>query len=253
MRIASLGSGSRGNGTLVEDENTCLLIDLGFTIKESVRRLGRLGRSPGDIDAILVTHEHADHVNGVAPFARKFSIPVYMTPGTYNPDRQGVYPDLRSINCHRNFRVGGIGVEPVTVPHDAKEPCQFILSSGGLKVGVLTDLGHISAWVQTRYERCDALLLECNHDPDMLADGPYPWPLKVRVAGAHGHLSNAQAASLLDRVELGCLQQLVVSHISEKNNHPDLAKASLQPVLQDWSGDLVISSQNEGFDWIEVG
>ncbi len=252
MRVASLGSGSRGNGTLVEDENTCVLVDLGFTLKETVRRLSRLGRSPGDIDAIIVTHEHADHINGVAPFARKFSTPVYMTPGTYNPKRQGAIPSLHKINCHRNFRIGGIGIEPVPVPHDAKEPCQFVLSSRGIKVGVLTDLGHITPYVELQYKSCDALLLEFNHDPGMLADGPYPYPLKMRVGGMHGHLSNEQAAKLVEKVDLGRLQHLVISHISEKNNLPELASNALQPALEDWSGDTYIADQQLGFPWIEV-
>lgn len=253
MRIASLGSGSRGNGTLIEDGNTCILVDLGFTLKETVRRLSRLGRCPDDIDAIIVTHEHSDHINGVAPFARKFSTPVYMTPGTYDPKRQGIIPSLHQINCHRNFRIGGIGIEPVPVPHDAKEPCQFVLSSRGIKVGVLTDLGHITAYVELQYQSCDALLLECNHDPGMLAIGPYPYPLKMRVGGMHGHLSNEQAAKLVEKVDLGRLQHLVISHISEKNNLPELASSALEPALQDWSGDTYIADQLEGLTWIEVG
>jgi len=252
VRIASLGSGSRGNGTLIENENTCILVDLGFTLKESIRRLKRLGRSPEDIDAILVTHEHADHINGVAPFARKFSTPVHMTPGTYYPDRMGVMPVLKKINCHQSFSIGGIGIEPVPVPHDAKEPCQYLLSSGGIKVGVLTDLGHVTPFVEMQYQNCDALMLECNHDPDMLANGPYPYLLKKRVGGMHGHLSNAQAAGLLGKIELGRLQHLVISHLSEKNNHPELAHKTLEPVLQNWSGNLYTADQEQGFDWIEI-
>jgi phosphoribosyl 1,2-cyclic phosphodiesterase len=252
VRIASLGSGSRGNGTLIEDGNTCILVDLGFTLKESARRLQRLGRTPSDIDAILVTHEHADHVNGVAPFARKFGTPVHMTPGTYVQKKQGTYPSLHTINCHRNFQIGSIGIEPVPVPHDAREPCQFVLSSGGIKIGVLTDLGHVTPFVETQYNECDALLLECNHDPAMLEQGPYPYPLKVRVGGMHGHLSNDQAAGLLEKVELGRLQHLVVSHISEKNNLPELASEALNPVLKSWSGNLHMADQLLGFDWIEV-
>ena len=252
MRIASLGSGSRGNGTLVEDENTCILVDLGFTLKETLRRLSRLGRSPWDIDAVIVTHEHGDHINGVAPFARKFSTPVYMTPGTYDSKRQGIIPSLHKINCHRNFRIGGIGIEPVPVPHDAKEPCQFLLSSGGIKVGILTDLGHITPYVELQYKSCDVLLLECNHDPGMLEVGPYPYPLKMRVGGMHGHLSNEQAAKLIEKVDLGRLRHLVITHISEKNNQRELVRKALEPVLRNWTGESCIADQEEGFAWIEV-
>lgn len=252
MRISSLGSGSRGNGTLIEDEDTCVLVDLGFTLKEAVRRLSRLGRAPEDVDAILVTHEHADHIHGVAAFARKYKTPVYLTPGTYNPDRMGVLPRMHSVNCHKAFRINSMGVEPVPVPHDAREPCQYILSSGGCKVGVLTDLGHVTPFVEQQYASCDALLLECNHDVQMLMNGPYPWPLKQRVGGSHGHLSNEQAAGLLHKVEVPRLQHLIICHISERNNLPELAIAALQEPTAHWDGDLLLADQDAGFDWLEV-
>lgn len=252
VRFASLGSGSKGNGTLIDDGNTCLLIDLGFTIKEAVRRLGRLGVSPDDIDAILVTHEHADHIHGVAGFARKFSTPVYLTPGTYEAKTMGQLPELRKINCHSTFSVGSFEVTPVAVPHDAKEPCQYVLCSEGVTVGVLTDLGHITPHVQRSYQGCDALLLECNHDPVMLEHGPYPYPLKKRVGGDYGHLNNAQAAELLDALDLARLQHLVISHISEQNNQPGLAQDAVKPLLSGWQGSLVVASQTEGFDWISL-
>ncbi|MBL6690752.1 MAG: MBL fold metallo-hydrolase [Pseudomonadales bacterium] len=253
VRFASLGSGSKGNGTLIDDGNTCLLIDLGFTIKEAVRRLGRLDVSPADIDAILVTHEHADHIHGVAGFARKFSTPVYLTPGTYEAKTMGQLPELRKINCHSTFTVGSFEVTPVAVPHDAKEPCQYVLCSQGVSVGVLTDLGHITPHVQRSYQGCDALLLECNHDPVMLEQGPYPYPLKRRVGGDYGHLNNAQAAELLDVLDLVRLRHLVISHISEQNNQPDLAREAVKPQLSGWQGSLVLANQSEGFDWISLG
>lgn len=252
MRISSLGSGSRGNGTLIEDGDTCILVDLGFTLKEAVRRLHRLERDPQDIDAILVTHEHADHIHGVAAFARKYKTAVYLTPGTYNADRMGVLPEMRKVNCHRSFRINSIGVEPVPVPHDAREPCQYILSSGRRKVGVLTDLGHITPFVEQQYERCDALLLECNHDVKMLMEGPYPWPLKQRVGGIHGHLSNEQAAGLLHKIELERLQHLIICHISEQNNLPELATEALREPIDGWDGRLHLANQADGFGWLEI-
>jgi len=252
VRISSLGSGSRGNGTLIEDEDTCILVDLGFTLKDTVRRLQRLGRQPEDIAAVLVTHEHADHIHGVAAFARKYGTPVFLTPGTYNPDRMGVIPQLNKVNCHRPFRVQSMGIEPIPVPHDAREPCQYILSSGGRKVGILTDLGHITPFVETQYAACDALLLECNHDVDMLMNGPYSWPLKQRVGGIHGHLSNEQAAGLLDKVELSRLQHLIVCHISEQNNQPQLALDALQEPTAQWDGQLHVANQETGFPWLDI-
>jgi len=253
MRIASLGSGSRGNATIIEDGNTCVLIDLGFSLKETVSRLKRLGREPEDIAAVLVTHEHADHIHGVATFARKYGAPVYMTPGTYGASTKlGNIPVLESVNCHRAFEVGGLGIEPVPVPHDAKEPCQYIVSSNGRRVGVLTDLGHITPFVAERYRDCDALLLECNHDVDMLATGPYPMPLKRRVGGIHGHLNNGQSAGLVASVEHGRLQHLMLCHISEQNNKPELAVEALEPALERWSGELHVARQQHGFGWVEV-
>lgn len=256
MRITSLGSGSRGNCTLIEDHSTCVMVDLGFTLKEVERRLQRAGRQPEDISAILVTHEHSDHLSGVAPFARKHKTPVYLTPATYDAKRMGQVPSLNKVNCQRDFTIGSLGITPVAVPHDAREPCQYVIASGAARVGVLTDLGHITPHVEAQYAQCDALLLECNHDVKMLAEGPYPYALKQRVGGMHGHLNNEQAAGLLHSIELARLQHLVVSHISERNNAPALALAAVNAALassqQTWQGSLQVAEQATGFDWLEV-
>jgi phosphoribosyl 1,2-cyclic phosphodiesterase len=253
MRIASLGSGSKGNGTLVDDGATCVLIDLGFSVKETVVRLRRLDLEPADVDAILVTHEHADHIHGVAAFARKFGIRVYLTPGTYQHKKMGALPAMTKINCHQPFTINSLQINPIPVPHDAKEPCQYLVSSGGVTIGVLTDLGHVTPHVEVSYGECDALLLECNHDTEMLKEGPYPYPLKQRVGGDYGHLNNRQAAGLVAKINLARLRCLVISHISEQNNHPDLAQAAIENELEAWDGQLVLASQTLGFDWIELG
>jgi phosphoribosyl 1,2-cyclic phosphodiesterase len=208
--------------------------------------------SPIDIDAVLVTHEHGDHIGGVGPFARKYKRPVYLTPGTSRHSKLGALPTMHPINCHKPFRIGDIGIEPVPVPHDAQEPCQYILSSNGYKVGVLTDLGHITRYVIEQYKSCYALLLECNHDVQMLNDGPYPYALKQRVGGPHGHLNNQQAASLLAEIDLEGLKHLIISHVSEQNNAPHLAEAAVNEVLVDWQGTLKVADQNQGFDWINL-
>ena len=252
VRFASLGSGSKGNATLIDDGESCLLVDLGFTLKETRRRLSRLGVQPEDITAILVTHEHADHIHGVAAFARKYNTPVYLSHGTYQNKKMGQLPALNLINCHQVFACGSFEVTPVAVPHDAKEPCQFVLRSGHSTLGVLTDLGHISDHVRESYESCDALLLECNHDPDMLVNGPYPWPLKKRVGGDYGHLNNGQAAELLNSIDLDRLNHLVISHISEQNNQPTLAEQAVQDTLGGWNGLLTVAEQDAGFDWLTV-
>jgi phosphoribosyl 1,2-cyclic phosphodiesterase len=253
MRFASIGSGSRGNGTLVQDEQTSLLIDLGFTIRETEKRLARMGVDPGQISAILVTHEHSDHLNGVGPFSRKYKVPVYMTPGTYVPDRMGVLPDLQLINCHQPFRIDDLEIIPVPVPHDAREPCQYLVSNHSHKLGILTDLGHITAHVLEQYSLCHGLLIESNHDPEMLAQGSYPYPLKVRVGGDHGHLSNQQAANLLEQIDLSLLEHLVIAHVSEKNNCLSKIETSIAGALGNWSGIFTIADQDNGFDWITLG
>lgn len=252
MRIASLGSGSKGNATLVDNGDACLLIDLGFTLKESVFRLNRLGLQPEQVTAILVTHEHADHIHGVAPFARKFGTPVYLSPGTYQAKSMGQLPSLNTINCHAPFSVGSFDVVPVAVPHDAKEPCQYVIHSGDLAVGILTDLGHITPHVRDNYDQCDALFLECNHDLEMLMEGPYPQPLKHRVGGDYGHLNNQQAADLLTDVDLKRLKKLIISHVSEQNNVPELALSAVAPYLEGWAGDLVLADQTSGLSWINI-
>jgi|TARA_B110000196_G_scaffold300262_1_gene293512 phosphoribosyl 1,2-cyclic phosphodiesterase len=248
VRVASLGSGSKGNGTLIEEGDTCLLVDLGFSIKETLVRLERLSKTPTDIDAILVTHEHADHLNGVASFAKKYDIPVRMTAGT----SWGANCAVTRINCQQPFAIGHIYVQPVPVPHDAREPSQFVFTGQHHeRVGLLTDIGHITPYVQEQYSSCDVLLLECNYDRQMLENGSYPHRLKQRVSGIQGHLSNDQAAQLLGSVQSERLAHLVLSHISEKNNLPSLATAVARDALGNWQGDLQVSDQQLGTQWIE--
>lgn len=250
MRFASLGSGSKGNATLVCNGKTRLLIDCGFSLKELEVRIARLQLTPGDLAGVLLTHEHSDHMRGVGPLARKYALPVYMTPGTHMSRKFGVLPDLRLIEQYQSFTVGSIRVQPVAVPHDAQEPSQFVFYDAGLKLGILTDLGSITATVLDAYQGCDGLLVEANHDPVMLACGAYPQSLKSRVAGQWGHLSNAQTASLLAQLDTSRLQQLVVGHISQRNNslaHTALALTGLVPQL-----DILYACQNNGFDWLHI-
>ncbi len=253
LRFASLGSGSRGNATLVESGGTCVMVDCGFSCAETTRRLARLGKTPGDIDAILVTHEHSDHIGGVAGFARRHKTPVWMTAGTSVMHNATDLPSLDWFDGHTPFTIGALQVTPFPVPHDAREPCQFVFSDGAVRLGVLTDTGSITAHIQQQLSGCEALLLECNHDVAMLAAGTYPPSLKQRVGGRLGHLSNAQAAALLTALDTTALTHLVAAHLSDKNNRPELARAALAEVLgceQDWIG---IADQAEGFAWRQVG
>ena len=251
FRFASLGSGSRGNATMVEWCNGSLLIDCGFSVKEAELRLARLGKTAQDLTAILVTHEHSDHIKGVAALSRRYDIPVYMTPGTYHSKDLGELPQLNLIQAYAPFKLNGLQVNPVAVPHDAREPAQFVFEYAGLRLGILTDLGSITPHVEVAYQACDAMLLEANHDPSMLASGSYPPSLKQRVGGQWGHLSNQQAAGFLQRLDTERLQHLVVAHISQQNNSLDVARAALEPVTQSVKH-VTYACQDQGFDWLAV-
>lgn len=251
MQFASLGSGSKGNATVVDCGEQLLLIDCGFSTREVRRRLARLGREPAELTAIVVTHEHGDHISGVGSLARSLGIPVYLSSGTRRAARDLAGVDCREINPQRPFEVDRVSVQPVAVPHDAREPCQFVLSYREHRLGVLTDLGSITEHVVDCYGACDALLLECNHDSAMLRDGPYPWPLKQRVGGDWGHLNNGQAAQLLQRLDTARLQQLVVAHVSEKNNTAELAVEAVSPWIESETR-LQLADQEQGFDWIAL-
>lgn len=251
MRFASLGSGSRGNATLVEWSAGMLLVDCGFSVKETELRLNRLTRRAQDLTAILVTHEHSDHIKGVASLSRRYGLPVYMTPGTYRSRDLGELPDLRLIHAYTSFELNGLKVTPVPVPHDAREPSQFVFEFDGRRLGILTDLGSITPHVEACYQACDAMVLEANHDPAMLASGNYSYSLKQRVGGLWGHLSNQQAAGFLQRLDTQRLQHLVIAHISQNNNTLALAEAAMAPVTGHIK-QVTYACQNQGFDWLSV-
>lgn len=251
MRFASIGSGSRGNGTLVHAGETLLLVDCGFTLKETEQRLRRLGVEPAQLRAVLVTHEHGDHCNGVRVLANRYSLPVYMTAGTARARQLLDVERIVTIDSHASFAIGDVSVQPVAVPHDAAEPVQYVFNWAGRRLGVLTDLGVITPFVRDHYSRCDALLLESNHCVDMLARSAYPPSLKLRVGGRFGHLSNTQAAGLLDEIETDQLQHLVIAHLSEKNNTLERVQESLADTLQNISN-VLYACQEEGFDWLTI-
>lgn len=252
MRFASLGSGSKGNSWLVEHGTTRLLVDCGFTLGETRLRLERLGVEAESLTAVLITHEHGDHVRGVGALARRYRIPVWMTHGTHRADRTGLLPQLERFDAHLPFAIGELRIEPFPVPHDANEPCQLVISDGAHRLGLLTDVGSITPHIERMLDGCDALGLETNHDATMLAEGPYPRLLKRRIGGEHGHLSNAQAAGLLARLDTGRLQHLVAAHLSEANNHPSLARAALAGALGCAPAEVEVAGQEEGVGWREL-
>lgn len=254
MRFASLGSGSEGNALVVEAGDTRVLIDCGFGVRDAVARLAKLGLAPESIAAILVTHEHADHAGGVAAFAARYRIPVWLTFGTLEMlgerfvHRERVY----GFDSHDAFAIGMLEVRPFPVPHDAREPVQFVVGDGDRRLGVLTDIGVATRYVESSLSGCDALVLECNHDLDMLAGGDYPWPLKQRISSRLGHLHNEASAALLAALDTSKLRHVVAAHLSRHNNTPDKARTALAGALDctpDWIG---IADQDAGFDWRDL-
>lgn len=230
-----------------------MLIDAGFGPREMSRRLGRLNLAGEDVSAVLVTHEHSDHIGGVFACARRFGWSVLLTHGTLAAYREAGADDPATIiDSHEPLSVGDICLQPFPVPHDAREPVQFVLTDGVRRLGVLTDAGHVTAHMVAMLDACDALVLECNHDSRMLAQGRYPEALKRRIGGPWGHLDNAAAALLLSQVRSSRLQHVVAAHLSAENNSPALARAALSAALgcgQDWIG---VATQEEGFAWRDL-
>jgi len=249
VQFASLGSGSRGNCTVVETDGTTILIDCGFSMRETEKRLQRIGRDIKEISAILVTHEHGDHVKGVASLSKKYHIPVWSSRGTAKVAKLAGLTHWNCIDIHQKFEVNSFQIQPVPVPHDAKEPCQFIFTDGDWRLGILTDTGSITPYIEQQYSACDAFILEANHDENMLANGPYPPSLKHRVAGNYGHLNNSQAKDLLSSIDVSKLQYLVASHISDKNNTVALARDKMSEALDVGASWIDVASQDEGLDW----
>ena len=251
MRFASLGSGSRGNALVVETAAARLLIDCGFGPRQLAQRLARLGLEPDDIAAVVVTHEHGDHAAGVAACARRYRWPVWLTHGTAG-QLELADVDLRIFDAHYPFDACGLELSPIAVPHDAREPVQFVVSDGDVRLGVLTDAGHVTEHMCAMVSGCHGLILECNHDAGMLANGRYPQALKRRIAGRHGHLDNAAAAALLARIERRGLRHIVAAHLSEENNRPLLAQGALAAVLDCRAEDITVADQDKGFSWRQL-
>ena len=258
MRFASLGSGSKGNCLLAEVGISRLLLDCGLGMRDTARRLERLGIVPAEISGIIVTHEHDDHVGGVFGFAARHEIPVWITHGTWRASldagKGGEGTDVRVniVDGRSAFAVGDIQVHPFTVPHDAREPVQYVLSDGAFRLGVLTDIGASTPHVEEVLSGCDGLVLECNHDLEMLGRSDYPKWLKERISGPFGHLDNGQAAALLETLDQSRLQHVVGAHLSEQNNLPELARSALAGALGCEASWVGLATQQTGFDWREL-
>ncbi len=254
MRFGCLGSGSKGNAWLVQAGDTCVMVDCGFGLRDAAKRLARLGVDVNALDAILVTHEHGDHGRGVAQLASKARCSVRLTHGTHAMlEAIDIAPlAVKIVEGQQQFAIGDLEITPYTVPHDAREPMQFVFSDGASRFGLLTDAGHVTPHMETVLGGCDALALECNHDVARLEAGNYPIGLKRRILGRYGHLDNTAAAVLLKKIAGSGLKHVVAAHLSEHNNSPALARAALAGALgcaHDWIG---VADQETGLDWREI-
>ncbi|HEX3663118.1 MAG TPA: MBL fold metallo-hydrolase [Acidobacteriaceae bacterium] len=300
VRMTVLASGSRGNSTLVASSTTRILVDAGLSCRELMKRLQIAGEDPSALDAILITHEHQDHVQGLAVTARRLGIPVYWTEPTHRawvrwmtPQKRITYaewlerrraranacpepgpqemaaaeeplsepqkdptalPAVQYFQSGSGFRIGDIAVVPFTIPHDAVDPVGFLFETEGVRIGLATDLGYMPSNVSVQLRGCDVLMLESNHDLDMLRDGPYPWAVKQRVMSRVGHLSNDAAADFLARGYDGQAAWVVLAHLSENNNLPELARIAAEHALRDrmslLANHLVLAEQDRPMDAI---
>ncbi len=258
IRFRSLGSGSTGNATLIEGRGgittTRVLLDCGFSLRELEARLQRVGLAAHDLDAVFITHEHGDHVGCALALARRHGVPLWMSRGTWRaigkPDLPGM---LHFARDGGRIAVGDLELQPFTVPHDAAEPLQICFSDGAVRLGVLTDAGCATEHLLAHLQDCHALLLECNHEAELLARSRYPESLKARIGGRLGHLSNDTAARILHACLHGGLNHVVAAHLSEQNNRPDLALAALRQASSGFAPRLSVADPQHGFDWIDVG
>ncbi|TDR32295.1 MBL fold metallo-hydrolase [Hydromonas duriensis] len=261
LRYASLGSGSSGNALVIEarcaGQTTRLLLDCGFSTKETEKRLARLELTGSDIDALLVTHEHDDHIGGVARFARRFGTPIYMSRGTYLSVLEHMHScrglDVFFCADHKPFELGVVQVNPYTVPHDAREPLQFTFKCQDLHLGVITDVGHITPAVVASLQNCHGLVIEYNYDAAMMAASTkYPPKLKQRIIGDYGHLDNQVAQALLLQLIHPNLHHVHAAHISQNNNDVTRVQQLLEEALSAQGIPFALACQNQGFDWFEV-
>lgn len=248
MRFCSIGSGSRGNAHIIEKGETTLLIECGFPPRTLQKRLSGRYLSPAEISAVLISHEHRDHVAGLS-LMQRYQLACYMTAGTA---RQLAYPDnWQCLQPGEPLIINELTVTPLPVPHDVSEPVQFIIEDGVRKMVILTDLGHVTRGVQRACADADALLVECNYDEEMLMNGPYPESVKARIAGDYGHLSNRDAAALVRATKNGRRRHIIGAHLSEHNNSEALVRQALQAA--DETAMVTIAGQHDGTDWLQLG
>jgi phosphoribosyl 1,2-cyclic phosphodiesterase len=257
LALQVLASGSKGNAVLVTSSKTRVLVDAGLSGKELARRMEQVGISARQLDALIVTHEHQDHVRGLGVLSRRFDLPVFLSRGTLENLPPGI-GELAQSHLFRDgtaFQIGDLQISPFAISHDAQDPVGMVIESGACRLGFCTDLGVVTQLVRTKLQGCQGLLLEANHDPELLINGPYPWHLKQRIRSRHGHLSNADACALLQELMHEGLQAVVLAHLSETNNRPDLVLQSLSDLRcqEGWRQIRVdIGKQHAVSDFIEL-
>lgn len=265
VSVSMLASGSRGNCAIVSSTCTKILVDAGISCRETFKRMKAIGDDPQSLSAILITHEHSDHIYGLATLAKKLRIPVFMTGATYQAwqramrDDSGAKPQLEKFErfeSGHSFQVGDIAVKPFTIPHDAADPVGFTFRAEGIKVGVATDLGYVPVSVRDNLRGCDVLIMESNHDVEMLRVGPYPWSVKQRVMSRVGHLSNVALADFFTSDYDNSATFVVLAHLSEQNNHPEIARREAEKALATRGGlftnRVMLASQTEALEPIRL-
>jgi phosphoribosyl 1,2-cyclic phosphodiesterase len=265
VSVSMLASGSRGNCAIVASACTKILVDAGISCRETFKRMKGLGEEPQSLSAILITHEHSDHVAGLATLAKRLRIPVFMTGATHQAwsramrNQTGERPQLdkfESFEAGHGFQVGDIAVRPFTIPHDAADPVGFTFRAEGIKVGVATDLGYLPVSVRDHLRGCDVLVMESNHDLEMLRVGPYPWSVKQRVMSRVGHLSNGALADFFTNDYDNSATFVVLAHLSEQNNHPGIARREAEKALAARGGlfqnRVVLATQTEALEPIRL-
>ena len=247
LSVCVLGSGSKGNAVYISDGTTAVLVDAGFSGIEIQRRMAARGLNPADLDAILVTHEHGDHIHGVGVLSRRFKLPVYLNARTAKAGSGplGRLHRSRYFEGGKPFTIGDINLHPFSISHDADDPVGFTAACNGIKIGIATDLGIATHVVKAHLQHCALLIIEANHDPEMLENGPYPWPLKQRVSGRTGHLSNDASRELLEAVQHGGLTHVILAHLSEVNNTPNHAFRAVVRGITRCNPKLSVAPQHE--------
>ncbi len=246
LQVCVLASGSSGNAIYVSDGESRLLVDAGLSGVEIQRRMAERGLDPAELTAIVVTHEHDDHIRGAGVLCRRFGLPVYTSraTGAAAAGRVKTVADHRYFEAGAAFTVGALSLRPFSTSHDAADPAGLVISGAGEKLGIATDLGVATAVVRTHLKGCGLLILEANHDPEMLMSGPYPWPLKQRVRGRAGHLSNEDCRDLIGELTHDGLRHVILAHLSEQNNTPEKAVRAVTPALGEGRTILSVAEQH---------